>query len=73
MGRPLTGTLPKTERVSFVTTRQIKSDLGKIATIRRTSVNAILNEVWEDFVKSHQDLIDRYNEIFGEFDIQPKE
>lgn len=66
MGRiPLSGD-PRSERVAVLMTPKTKSDLTKVATVNRTSVNMIINEAIAKYLEEHQNDIQRYNDFFGE-------
>lgn len=66
MGRIPMGVAPKSERLAVLTTLRTKDDLSKIATVRRTSVNNIINEAIFEYIDKHGHDIQRYNDFFGE-------
>ena len=40
--------------------------MTKIAAMKRTSVNDLINSLLKGYVESNQDLIKKYNDVFGE-------
>ncbi len=54
------------ERINILISKRVRRNLDKIATVRRTSINQIVNEAIEECLKKHEGEITRYNEFFGE-------
>lgn len=51
-------------RANLLFTKTTKTNLEKIATIDRTSVNDIVNKLLEDYLETRQSDIARYDEFF---------
>lgn len=66
MGRIRLGGELRDERISILVNRRTKNDLVKIATVRRCSVNQIINEALNCHLQEHNEEIKRYNDFFGE-------
>ena len=62
----LSGKATRTERLALLTEPKTRKDLGKIATINRTSVNNVVNDAIREYLNKHQDDIERFNDFFGE-------
>lgn len=62
----LAGKATRTERLALLTEPKTRNDLGKLATINRTSVNSIVNDAIQEYLNNHRDDIKRYNDFFGE-------
>ena len=41
-------------------------DINKIATMKRTSVNDLINSILQDYVTENADLLEKYADTFGE-------
>ena len=62
---PMSGEL-RSERIAVLTTRTIRGNLDKVAMVRRTSVNDIINLAIAEHLEKHKNDIDRYDAFFGE-------
>lgn len=69
MGRIPMGTVPKSERIGVLMTPRTKSDLTKVAAVRRTSVNNIINTALAEYLDKHGNDLQRYDDFFGEGDM----
>ena len=54
----------KTKRLNLLLEPTVFDNLSKIAVMKRTSVNNLINNVLKDYSVSNSDLISKYNEIF---------
>jgi hypothetical protein len=41
------------------------SDLAKIAAMKRSSVNELINSILQQYVADNKELLDKYNDVFG--------
>lgn len=62
---PMSGEL-RSERIAVLTTQTTRGNLDKVAMVRRTSVNDVINTAISEYLEKHQGEIDRYNSFFGE-------
>lgn len=51
-------------RANLLFTKKTKTNLEKIATMDRTSVNDIVNKLLEEYLETRQKDIERYDEFF---------
>lgn len=56
----------KTRRLNLLLQPSVLEDVSKIATMRRTSVNDLINEVLRAYAKKNADVIRTHDEVFGE-------
>lgn len=56
----------KTARVNLLFRPSLKQNLEKLAQMKRTSFNDLMNTMAAEYVEAHQDEIDKFNEFFGE-------
>lgn len=54
----------KSKRLNLLVKPSLHKDIEKIAAMKRTSTNNIINILLERYAEENQDLIDKYNEIF---------
>lgn len=75
MPRPISTNRNKvrTERVSVVTTPVIKAKIEKIAFMQRKTINEFMNDIMKTHIRTHKDLLDKYNETFGTDDEEEAE
>ena len=66
MGRIRLGGELRDERIGILVSRKTKNDLTKLATVRRCSVNQIINEALNHHLHSYSEEIKRYDDFFGE-------
>lgn len=66
MGRIRLGGELRDERINILVSRKTKSDLTKVAAVRRCSVNQIINEALSHHLQNYNEEIKRYNDFFGE-------
>lgn len=55
----------KSKRLNVLLKPSIYERIDKIATMKRISVNELLNIVLDDYANNNQDLINKFNETFG--------
>ena len=55
----------KSKRLNVLLKPSIYERIDKIATMKRISVNELLNIVLDDYANTNQDLINKFNETFG--------
>lgn len=65
-GRPAIEGETKTKRLNLLILPSLFQDLEKVATMKRTSVNNLINLVLKDYVDENIDLISLYREVFGD-------
>lgn len=65
-GRPPLEVETKTKRLNLLLLPSLFQDLEKVSTMKRTSVNNLINVVLKEYVEDNKDLIDKYIEVFGE-------
>lgn len=73
MGRIPIEAFPRTEGMSFVTTKKAKSDALKIATMLRISTSEYINRALTEYNSKFSKEIHLYNNVFGDGDIPVKE
>ena len=56
----------KTKRLNLLMLPSVCDDLNKIAAMKRSSVNELINSILKDYVTENADLISKYDEVFGE-------
>lgn len=56
----------KTKRLNLLMLPSVCDDLNKIAAMKRSSVNELINSILKDYVSEHEELISKYDEVFGE-------
>lgn len=56
----------KSKRLNLLILPSVGEDMTKIAAMKRTSVNDLINSLLKGYVESNQDLIKKYNDVFGE-------
>ena len=56
----------KSKRVNLLVKPSIYEDLCKIATMKRTSVNNLINVIASEYATANADIIEKYNKSFGE-------
>ena len=55
----------KSKRLNVLLKPSIYDRIDKIATMKRMSVNELINIVLDDYGNNNQDLINKFNETFG--------
>ena len=65
-GRPPLEIETKTKRLNLLLLPSLFQDLEKLSTMKRTSVNNLINVVLKEYVEENQNLIEKYIELFGE-------
>ena len=55
----------KSKRLNVLLKPSIYERIDKIATMKRISVNELINIVLEDYGNNNQDLVNKFNETFG--------
>lgn len=56
----------KSKRVNLLMQPSVMEDLQKIATMRRTSVNDLINSVMKEYAASQRALVAQYDTVFEE-------
>ena len=56
----------KTKRLNLLMFPSVCDDINKIATMKRTSVNDLINSILQDYVTENADLLEKYADTFGE-------
>ena len=64
----LTGERPETKsvRVNMLFRPTLKKNIEKLATLDRTSLNNLVNDVMEQYVKTRSKDLEKYDEFFKE-------
>lgn len=67
MARPPTTdrTNLRTERVSVVTTQTIKDKIEKISFMQHKTLNELVNDILEAYIKEHREDLQKYKDTFG--------
>ena len=55
----------RTERVSVVTTQSIKAEIEKIAFMQQKTINELVNDILEAYIKEHRKDLQKYKDTFG--------
>lgn len=56
----------RSERIAVLATLTTRQNLNKVAMVKRTSVNDVINAAIDEYLEKHQADIRRYNSFFGE-------
>ncbi|MBR6151476.1 MAG: hypothetical protein IKQ25_09365 [Lachnospiraceae bacterium] len=56
----------RTERLNLLVGPSAKADLHKIAHMKRTSANNLINHMIDKYIEDNQAVIEKYDAIFGE-------
>ena len=56
----------KSKRLNLLLQPSVVEDMEKIAAMRRSSVNDLINTVLKGFISQEGDTLARYEEVFGE-------
>ena len=56
----------KSKRYNLLIYPSLHEDLSKIAAMQRISVNELMNRALEGYRDEHKQLIEKYNQTFGE-------
>lgn len=56
----------KSRRLNLLVQPSVLEDISRIATMRRTSVNDLINSVLKDYAQAEAETLARYVEAFGE-------
>jgi predicted HicB family RNase H-like nuclease len=59
------GTETKSKRLNLLLTPSLHADLTKISKVQMTSVNNLINEILEEYVKDNQHSLEKYKKIWG--------
>lgn len=60
-----TGEERKTKRLNLLLQPSIMDDLKKIAAMKQTSVNDLINSVLKDYNLAEKSMIEKYDRVFG--------
>ena len=55
----------KSKRLNILLTPSLHSDLSKISKVQMTSVNNLINEILEEYIKDNQTSLEKYKKIWG--------
>lgn len=55
----------RTERVSVVTTQTIKDKIEKISFMQHKTLNKLVNDILEAYIKEHGADLQKYKDTFG--------
>lgn len=55
----------KSRRINLLLFPSVAEAIEKIATMRQTSSNNLINEILREYAENHRDEIERYNAAFG--------
>ncbi|MGO4938359.1 hypothetical protein ACTQ54_12275 [Fundicoccus sp. Sow4_H7] len=64
VGRPKSKGETKDKRTNLLFYPSVYEDLRKIATMKQTSVNDLINTLAEEFIEQEQDAIEMYDKVF---------
>lgn len=56
----------KTKRLNLLMLPSVCENISKIATMKRTSTNDLINSILQNYIEQNQEIIDKYTEVFGE-------
>ncbi len=54
----------KTKRLNLLMLPSVCEDVTKIAAMKRSSVNELINTVLQQYIADNQELIEKYDEVF---------
>lgn len=54
----------KTKRLNLLMLPSVYEDITKIAAMKRSSINDLINTVLKQYISDNQELIEKYNEVF---------
>ena len=57
---------PLTKQQIIKTTPELVTNIKKIAHMKRSTINGLLNQMLKEYIQSHQELIEQYNQIYPE-------
>jgi hypothetical protein len=60
----------KSKRLNLLLQPSVVSDMEKIATMKRSSVNDLINTILKDFVSQEAEALTKYEEVFGKGEIE---
>lgn len=52
-------------KFSINSTAEIKQGITKIATMRRTAVSCLVNDILYEYIKEHDEEVKQYDKVFG--------
>ena len=56
----------KSKRVNLLMLPSIYADITKIAAMKRTSVNDLVNTLLQEHIEANKELLEKYDQVFGE-------
>ena len=56
----------KTKRLNLLMLPSVCEDISKIAAMKRSSVNELINIVLQQYITDNQDLIKKYDDVFDD-------
>lgn len=66
MARTVSNNTVKKERVSLALDAELKERIEKIAVMQKMSLNALISELIQNYIRKHMDLVKKHDETFGE-------
>lgn len=54
----------KNKRVNLAFRADVKEGIEKLAYMNRTSINNLINEILAEYIETHREEINKYDEIF---------
>lgn len=58
----------KSRKVMSLFKPSVYNDIEKLAFLNRTSVNKVINDIVEEYIKNNHNLISKYDEIMAQLD-----
>lgn len=65
-GRPASTEETKSKRVNLLMLPSVYTDITKIAAMKRTSVNDLVNTLLQEHIEENKELLEKYDQVFGE-------
>lgn len=56
----------KSKRLNLLMLPSVYDSISKLATMQRTSVNELVNSLLQAHIKENEELLQKYNDVFGE-------
>lgn len=63
-GRPASKEETKTKRLNLLILPSVHENIDKIAAMKRSSINDLINSILIDYVQENSELINKYNQVF---------
>ena len=55
----------KSRRLNLLLFPSVAEDIEKIAAMRKTSANNLINEILKDYAEENRETVNKYNDVFG--------